>query len=240
MQEWYPEQDLDKTRVWPASFVRIAHTSGDLFDDEIQPDFFKKILENIRHHPKNTFELCTKHIHHMNSVLKQLHLGGVDELSNLNLGIVITDQREANRDIPALIAIPFGRKFIRCELSDRVDLGTWLSQPGNQIDSVICAGRTGKDAVLMHPDWVCSLRDQCRQAKVPFTFEGWGDFLPCSQVESLEQEEAFKRHQIENPQGIMEAESNLLNGITASGRRLGKEIAGNNLNCRRLDTLPHS
>lgn len=33
---------------------------------------------------------------------------------------------------------------------------------------VICGGESGPDARPMHPDWVRSLRDQCKEAEVPF------------------------------------------------------------------------
>ena len=30
----------------------------------------------------------------------------------------------------------------------------------------------------MHPDWVRKVRDDCREAGVPFWFKQWGEFLP--------------------------------------------------------------
>lgn len=47
-----------------------------------------------------------------------------------------------------------------------------------RIDWIICGGETGKDARPMHPDWVRSLRDQCKAAHVPFFFSQWGEFAP--------------------------------------------------------------
>ena len=32
----------------------------------------------------------------------------------------------------------------------------------------------------IHPDWLRSLRDQCRAARVPFNFAGWGSYIPSS------------------------------------------------------------
>ena len=42
------------------------------------------------------------------------------------------------------------------------------------LDLIIVEG----DEHPVHPDWVRSLRDQCKDADVPFNFAGWGDWLP--------------------------------------------------------------
>jgi protein gp37 len=39
---------------------------------------------------------------------------------------------------------------------------------------MIVGGESGAGARPMHKDWVLSLRDQCRQARVPFFFKQWG------------------------------------------------------------------
>ena len=50
------------------------------------------------------------------------------------------------------------------------------------IDWVIAGGETGHKARPMHPDWVRSLRDQCKDANVPFFFKGWGEYKPFEQT----------------------------------------------------------
>lgn len=58
-------------------------------------------------------------------------------------------------------------------------------QRGRQSDEAIAKGRSGLDWVVvggesgtgarpMHPDWARSLRDQCKEADVPFFFKQWG------------------------------------------------------------------
>lgn len=46
------------------------------------------------------------------------------------------------------------------------------------LDWVICGGESGPNARPMHPDWVRSLRDQCKSAGVPFFFKQWGEWAP--------------------------------------------------------------
>ncbi|MDF1627014.1 MAG: phage Gp37/Gp68 family protein [Parvibaculaceae bacterium] len=47
-----------------------------------------------------------------------------------------------------------------------------------RIDWVIVGGESGKNARPMHPDWVRSLRDQCKAARVPFFMKQWGEWAP--------------------------------------------------------------
>ena len=54
------------------------------------------------------------------------------------------------------------------------------------IDWVIVGGESGPDARPMHPDWVTSLRDQCRDAGVHFLFKQWGQWKPISQMDEAE------------------------------------------------------
>lgn len=49
------------------------------------------------------------------------------------------------------------------------------------VDWVICGGESGPGARPMHPDWARSLRDQCKEAGVPFFFKQWGEYLPNGQ-----------------------------------------------------------
>jgi protein gp37 len=39
---------------------------------------------------------------------------------------------------------------------------------------VIAGGESGPGARALDPDWIRSIRDQCRMAKVPFFFKQWG------------------------------------------------------------------
>ena len=54
------------------------------------------------------------------------------------------------------------------------------------IDWVIVGGESGPGARPMHPDWVRSIRDQCREAGVPFFFKQWGEWLIAKEVQKTE------------------------------------------------------
>ena len=36
----------------------------------------------------------------------------------------------------------------------------------------------------MHPDWVRSIKEQCKEAKVPFFFKQWGEYMTLPQGKS--------------------------------------------------------
>lgn len=48
---------------------------------------------------------------------------------------------------------------------------------------VICGGESRRGAHPTNPQWVRSLRDQCVQARVPFFFKQWGEWVSVSMVE---------------------------------------------------------
>ena len=41
---------------------------------------------------------------------------------------------------------------------------------------IVVGGETGPKARPMHPDWVRTIRDQCKAAGVPFWFKSWGEW----------------------------------------------------------------
>jgi len=131
---------------------------------------------------------------------------------NMWLGITICNQEEADRDIPKLLRIPAEKRFLsiepmlgpidlectgalgcNCSLLEFYDVRIEERCSGGcafykhsvdkkRIDWVIVGGETGSKARPMHPDWVCSIRDQCKDA-VPFLFKQWGEWFPRSQWE---------------------------------------------------------
>lgn len=115
--------------------------------------------------------------------------------ANVWLGTTVEDQERADQRIPDLLRVPAAVRFLSCEpLLGPVDLTTikhaaspgyfgdclqWYHRPNGVgswpgLNWVICGGETGPNARPMHPDWVRILRDQCKDAGVPFLFKQWG------------------------------------------------------------------
>ena len=128
-------------------------------------------------------------------------------IPNLWLGITAENQQRFDERWPILAQIPAVIRFVSLEplLSDinfmkerlgfycegcgytKKDMGFHLDHilcknPTPMIDWVIVGGETGPKARPMHPDWVRSIRDQCKNAGVPFFFKGWGEYCAPSQM----------------------------------------------------------
>lgn len=118
-------------------------------------------------------------------------------LPNVWLGVTVCGQDEIWK-IEALESIPAARRYVSFEpLLGPVDAGFtraptdrdyqgWngdgpidqvITARADKIHLVIVGGESGPGARPMHPDWVRSLRAQCRDAGVPFFFKGWGKWL---------------------------------------------------------------
>lgn len=186
--------------------------------------------------------------------------------ANVWIGATICNQPEAHRDIRKLLAVPARVRFLSMEpLLGPVDL-TEIPISGHghhEFDPIITAnvlaraeqypplpsvhwvivgGESGPNARPMHPDWACSLRDQCQVAGVPFLFKQWGEWVPadddieggivpvseiCGDIPYTEGKRV--RTQWLSPNG----------GIVGhSFARVGKKAAGRQLDGRTWDEVP--
>ena len=117
--------------------------------------------------------------------------------ANVWLGVTAENQRRLDERAPILLDIPARLHFLSVEphLGDmdvRAYLGcrTCALHTGTQgrcpgcftgatgVGWVICGGESGPQARPTHPDWVRSLRDQCREVGVAFHFKQWGEWAP--------------------------------------------------------------
>lgn len=122
-------------------------------------------------------------------------------LQNLWLGVSVENQKTADVRIPQLLQTPAALRFVSCEpLLGPVDLCNLTlanrsfadalsgvdgaqtpplhSTSAPSIRWVIAGGESGPSARPAHPDWMRSIRDQCRNSSVPFFFKQWGTWSP--------------------------------------------------------------
>lgn len=128
-----------------------------------------------------------------------LDAGGKYTLKNVWLGVTAENQQRADERIPILLQIPAAVRFVSVEpmlgpvdllsndyLGGCINCEVCLDDPktcincaqNRMIDWVICGGETGPGARPIHPDWVRTLRDQCKAAGVHFFFKQWGEYAP--------------------------------------------------------------
>lgn len=206
---------VTRRRVFSASL-------SDWLDNEVPIEWFLDLLDTIRLTPNLDWLLLSKRIGNWRRRVadarerahqeRRVDLG--DWLSrwldghapsNVWVGETISDQPEADRDIPKLQRVPAVVRFlsiepmlaaidlrkhiggsdgdkhdprcVRCGLSAH---GDDACPPGfgPRPDWIIVGGESGHSARPMMPDWVRALRDQCSAADVAFFFKQWGEWLP--------------------------------------------------------------
>lgn len=225
---------------------------ADVFDNEVDPTWRADLFNLIKQTPHLDWLLLTKRIGNVPEMMIEVArtLFWMDALyearlpANVWLGATVTDQVEAERDIPKLLATPARVKFLSMEpLLGPVDFyqvsntwhkrcyTPWSNGPILQgIDWIIVGGESGPGARPMHPDWARSLRDQCAAAGVPFLFKQHGEWLP-----------AVEGRSITGPVLILEGAAPFTNNPQWHGfedgqkvARVGKKAAG-----RQLDGVQH-
>ena len=222
---WGPHAERRRTAAstWrlPLAWDRKAERGGvrrrvfcaslaDVFDHAVPPEWRADLWDLICATPFLDWLLLTKR---PQNIRKMLPAGWGEGRPNVWLGTTGENQREAERRIPHLLAVPARLRFLSCEpLLGPLDLtciaardddcayqldalrgehrlsgcGSISSQTFSgkpRIHWVIAGGESGPDARPSHPDWFRSLRDQCKQAGVPFFFKQWGEYAPVGVVD---------------------------------------------------------
>ena len=95
-----------------------------------------------------------------------------DGYENVTIGSTCENQDRADYCLPILLNLPIRHKVIICEpLLEQINLSQWLTP---SIENVIVGGESGNEARICDYDWVCHIRNQCSEKKVPFHFKQTG------------------------------------------------------------------
>jgi protein gp37 len=117
----------------------------------------------------HTYQVLTKRSSRLQAMLETT-LRDAARLPHIWWGVSVEDCRHGLPRIEHLRHAPAQVRFLSVEplLEDlgRLDL--------TGIHWVIVGGESGAGARRLDPDWVRSVRDQCRAAGVPFFFKQWG------------------------------------------------------------------
>jgi protein gp37 len=193
--QWGPGAERRRTApgTWGkvARWNRIAEEAGerltvfcaslaDVLDNAVDDQWRRDLAAQIIATPWLDWMLLTKRIGNARKMLSAMFPDGVPP--NVALGVTIANQEEADRDLPRALSVKAGlgikRLFVSMEpLLGYVDITRFLSG----IDLVIVGGESGKDARPLEPVWARAIRDRCAQARVPFHFKQWGEWLPGGQ-----------------------------------------------------------
>lgn len=137
---------------------------SDIFHQDIPKDFILKAFDTTNKCPQHTFIVLTKRAERMEELSPEINW-----TANIWMGVTVEETVYKHR-INRLRNTDAVKKFVCAEplLGDlgEVDL--------NEMDWLVIGGESGPNSRPMEEDWVVSLRDQCAEQNVMFTFKQWG------------------------------------------------------------------
>jgi protein gp37 len=105
-----------------------------------------------------------------------------------------------------------------------------MAHGGLRLDWVIMGGESGPKADPMHPAWARAMRDQCKEAGVPFFFKQWGLWQPITYRQGDAQEIYIKFELGHNERLLDQPLQNMV--------RVGKGAAGHELDGETWQQFP--
>ncbi|HVR41410.1 MAG TPA: DUF5131 family protein, partial [Thermoanaerobaculia bacterium] len=129
---------------------------------------------------------------------------------NVWLGTTTENQKYYDARAKVLASIPAAVRFLSCEPL----LGPITLDKELRVDWVIVGGESGTRARPMEVEWARNLREQCKSVGAAFFFKQWGVWGP--QIHGVQDHRAVRL------------------------ARLGKKVAGRELDGRTWDDVPHS
>jgi protein gp37 len=158
------EKELLTPQSWRKPHDVFLCSMGDLFHEKVPDAFIRRVFEVMKSCRQHRFQVLTKRSQRLRQLASTLPWP-----NNVWMGVTVEDAKNARR-IADLLATQAEVKFLSCEplLTDIPDL------PLDGIDWVIVGGESGPGARPVKKEWVLSIRDQCRKARVAFYFKQWG------------------------------------------------------------------
>jgi len=147
----------------------FVNSMSDLFHGGVPNSYIQAVAQVMMTAKWHTYQVLTKRAQRLASLLN----GGLKAAArqpHIWWGVSVENRQHGLPRIEALRAAPARVRFLSVEplLEDlgRVNL--------EKINWVIVGGESGPGARPMKKEWVISLREQCRRARVPFFFKQWG------------------------------------------------------------------
>ena len=160
------EHTLEAPLGWRKPQVVFVNSMSDLFHSQVPEDFIFRAVEVMRRANWHNFQVLTKRAERLAEMATH-----VDWPDNVWVGVSVETSEFTTR-IDHLRRVPAAVRFLSLEplLGPISDLNL------TDIDWVIVGGESGPGARPMDEAWVLGIREQCREARVPFFFKQWGGF----------------------------------------------------------------
>lgn len=173
------EDRLDQPLKWRKPRRVFVNSMSDLFHEDVPEAFICQIFRTMAKANQNTFQILTKRPERMKRLLSFpstiRERAGRDvwcekfpkeRQGHIWLGVSV-ENREQLKRVQILRETPAAIRFVSIEPLLE-DLGT-ISL--SSIDWVIVGGESGSKSRPMEAEWARSIRDQCKDAGVPFFFK---------------------------------------------------------------------
>jgi len=163
-----PEKLAEPIR-WSKPKKIFVNSMSDLFHEGVPDEYIEKVCRVMLAADWHTYQVLTKRPDRMATLL-QNKLRDAAKTAHIWWGVSVENRKHGLPRIDKLRTAKPTLAFLSVEplLEDlgKIDL--------RGIHWVIVGGESGPGARPMLPEWVKSIRDQCRSAQVPFFFKQWG------------------------------------------------------------------
>jgi protein gp37 len=146
----------------------FVNSMSDLFHETVPDSFVRDVFNIMREASWHTFQVLTKRAERLASLAPRLPWP-----SNVWQGVSVENAKYTGR-VKWLQTVPAKVRFLSVEPL----LGSIPRLPLDGIHWVIVGGESGPKHRPVDPAWVRQIRDQCREADVPFFFKQWGGRTP--------------------------------------------------------------
>jgi protein gp37 len=163
-----PEKLLEPLR-WKAPKMVFVNSMSDLFHEGVPDDYIVRVAKVMVEANWHVFQVLTKRSERLCRLL-DTRLRFTTKHTHIWWGVSVENRKHGLPRMEHLRATTAPVKFLSIEPLLE-DLG-FLDLGG--ISWVIVGGESGAGARPMSKDWVIPIRDQCREADVPFFFKQWG------------------------------------------------------------------
>ena len=154
---------------WGFPKVVFVNSMSDLFHEAVPEAYVEQVMRVMEIADWHTYQVLTKRAHRMRDLLRG-RFAFAAHLSHVWWGVSVENRKHGLPRIDALRGAPAAMRFLSIEPLLE-DLGH-INLDG--IHWVIVGGESGAGARPMEQTWVVNIREQCREANVPFFFKQWG------------------------------------------------------------------
>lgn len=155
---------LDAPLHWKKPQLIFVNSMSDLFQEDVPESYVQRVFDVMRRAHWHRYQILTKRADRLLALSPSLawepHIWMGVSVESDDYKFRIDRLRETQAAVKFLSLEPLLGPLRRLNLRG--------------IGWVIVGGESGPGARPMDPGWVLDIRDQCREARVPFFFKQWG------------------------------------------------------------------